>query len=384
MVPGGTAERCATGVITPQLATESRRFPEVTVSIVRVAWVCAIPLLLAACGGTPRAAAPAAAPSSAAEAPAAAARPAATPAARAPATVEVGVIAVTLSYWAVWAGDAKGFFADEGVHNEVTATRSMTSGLAALSGGSLHLLGGSPTAFIQAVEHGADLVAVASGQRDPAYSLIARPEIHSIDDLRGRTLAISALNGGDTVVLRKMLATRGMGDSDVDYTLTGGTPERYAAIVSGGAVAGLLSQPHDLQARAQGYPQLMFSTEVLQDYQYNSWVVRRDWAAANADVLVRWLRAYAKTSRWLADTANREEAIALGVERTKADPEITRQTYDLLVVQLAGRVIPADPAISMPGLRVTVDDMVASGDLGAPPPPAEKYVDNSYLERAQR
>ena len=352
-------------------------------STLRAALLCTVALLLVACGSPPRAAAPAAAPD-AAPAGAAAAPAAAVPAAREPTTVEVGVIAVTLSYWTVWAGDAKGFFADEGIHNEVTSTRAMTNGLAALTGGSLNLLGGSPTAFIQAVERGADVVAVASGQRDPAYSLIARPEIHSIDDLRGHTLAISALNGGDTVVLRKMLATRGMGDSDVDFTLAGGTPERYAAMVSGGAVAALLSQPQDLQARAQGYPQLMFSTEVLQDYQYNSWVVRRDWAASNADVLVRWLRAYAKTSRWLADTANREEALAIGVERTKADPDITRQTYDLLVVQLAGRVIPADPVISMPGLRVTIDDMVASGDLPSPPPPAEKYVDNSYLERAQR
>jgi hypothetical protein len=46
-------------------------------------------------------------------------------------------------------------------------------------------------------------------------------------------------------------------------------------------------------------------------------------------------------------------------------------------------VIPADPVISIPGLRVTIDDMVASGDLPAPQP-VEKYVDNSYLERAER
>jgi hypothetical protein len=59
------------------------------------------------------------------------------------------------------------------------------------------------------------------------------------------------------------------------------------------------------------------------------------------------------------------------------DGDITRQTYDLLVVQLAGHVIPANPSISMPGLHVTLDDMVASGDLPSPPPPAENYVDNN-------
>ena len=181
-----------------------------------------------------------------------------------------------------------------------------------------------------------------------------------------------------------MLATRGIGDSDVDSTLAGGTPERYAAMVSGGAVAALLSQPQDLQARAQGYPQLMFSTEVLQDYQYNSWVVRRDWAASNADVLVRWLRAYAKTSRWLADPANREEAVAIGVERTKADPTSPARPTTCWWSSSPDGVIPADLAISMPGLRVTIDDMVASGRSAVAATAGEKYVDNSYLERAQR
>ena len=49
--------------------------------------------------------------------------------AREPTTVRVGVISVTLPYWVVWAGDAKGYFADEGIDNEVTATRAMTNGL---------------------------------------------------------------------------------------------------------------------------------------------------------------------------------------------------------------------------------------------------------------
>ncbi len=339
-----------------------------------LAGVALLWLLAGACAPTP--AAPAA------PAPGAAAAP--QPAPREPTTVEVGVISITLGYWPNWVGEAKGFFADEGIRNEITTTRSMTNGLSALSGGSLHLLGGSPTAFIQAVEHGADLIAVASGQRDPAYSLIARPEIGAVEDLRGRTVAVSALNGGDTVILRKLLLARGLRESDVDFTIAGGTPDRYAAMASGGAVAALLSQPQDLQALAQGYRRLALSTEVLQEYQYNSWVVRRDWAQNNEDTLVRWLRAYARASRWLNDPANREEAIAIGAERTKADVDIVRQTYDLLLQQLAGRVFPADPVVSLPGLRVALEDMVAVGDLPPPPPPPEKYVDGRYLERAKQ
>ncbi len=153
--------------------------------------------------------------------------------------------------------------------------------------------------------------------------------------------------------------------------------------MSGGAAAALLAQPQDLQAEAQGYPRLALSSDVLQDYQYNSWVTRRDWASANSDLLVRWLRAYVRASRWLNDPANRDEAIRIGVEYTKADTDIVAQTYDLLLVQLAGRVIPPDPEISLSGLKVVVDDMVASGDLPAPQPP-EKYVDQSYVQRAMR
>jgi hypothetical protein len=64
--------------------------------------------------------------------------------------------------------------------------------------------------------------------------------------------------------------------------------------------------------------------------------------------------------------------------------DIVRQTYDLLLQQLAGRVFPADPVVSLAGLRVALEDMVAVGELPAPPPPPEKYVDGRYLERAKQ
>ena len=334
----------------------------------------------------PSAATPGAQPTGAAAAPASSGErpPASSSVAREPVPIESGVVSLTLGYWPTWVAEALGFFADESIQHETTVSRAMPAGLSALAGGSIQLFGGSLTATIQAIERGGDLVVVAANQNDPAYSLIARPDIATVEELRGRTVAVSALNGGDTVVLlRRMLPARGLRENDVDLILVGGTPERYAALTSGGAAATLLLQPQDFQALAQGYRRLMLSSEVLQEYVFNAWIARRDWARAHDDALVRWIRAHARALRWLNDPANREPAIAIGAERTRTEPELVRQTYDLYFSPPPSRVIPPDPSLDLHGMRVVLDDMVAAGDLPAPAPPPEKYLDTSYLERAQ-
>ena len=58
-----------------------------------------------------------------------------------------------------------------------------------------------------------------------------------------------------------------------------------------------LGQPDDLIALTQGYRRLGLSTEAVSAFQFQLLAVKRSWAAANKDVLMRFVRAIASSFR---------------------------------------------------------------------------------------
>jgi ABC-type nitrate/sulfonate/bicarbonate transport system substrate-binding protein len=162
---------------------------------------------------------------------------------------------------------------------------------------------------------------------------------------------------------------------------TGGTPDRYAALKSGAVAGTMLSQPNDFQAIAEGYPSLVLVSDVIPDYQFTSNVVRRSWAQRNEATLARWLRAYARACEWIYDPANKEEAIAIIVEKLKTTDDLARQTYD---VYLRAEALPRAGELNLAGMRTVIDIMSEMGNLPRPAPPLERFADTGFLERARR
>ena len=73
-------------------------------------------------------------------------------------------------------------------------------------------------------------VSVASG--NPLYFVVARPEIQSFADLKGKTLTITNPRDGITVWTRKLMATHGLADGDVTLKNIAGSQGRLACLKS--------------------------------------------------------------------------------------------------------------------------------------------------------
>jgi ABC-type nitrate/sulfonate/bicarbonate transport system substrate-binding protein len=357
-------------------------------SLIRALPTAALALLVA-CGSGAPSGAPAggrAAPSpptgAAASAPAPAATAPTAPAAPEPATLRLGLVTTTAMFWPLWSGLAKGFFEAEGITVEQIVFRVSSDATRAVYSDSIDMAAG--TAFdsvVLATEQGADVVAVAGALNKPTYSLIVRPEIRSFADLRGKTLGVSDLKDGSTILLQRLLERQGLRPGDYDMIQTGGTPDRYAAVKSGGTVGAMLTQPNDFQAQDEGFPSLGLVSDIIPDYQFTVYAVRKSWAQRNQDPLVRWLRAYVKGCQWLYDPANKEEAIRILVENTRTTEDYARRTYELLIEKAEG--LPRAGELNTAGVRTVLDIMAEMGNLPRPIPPVEKYVDTSYLERAR-
>jgi len=243
-------------------------------------------------------------------------------------------------------------------------------------------------AFLAAAR-GIDVKLVADkGSQRPGFGFatpLARADLYesgqlrTFADLRGRTIVVDSPNGITTFLLRRMLATAGLGPDDYSLVYVGATPERLAAQLAGGVSASMLLQPFDFAGVRQGQRRLGNSNEVVRNYEFAGYNVRRDWLARNEDTVARYIRAYAAGQRWLYDPANKEQAIQRLSTRTQLSAEDARSTYELYVER--ERPFPLGMRIDLGRVQGVLDSLVEMGDLTQPTPPPSRYVDASYVDR---
>ncbi|MDP2726522.1 MAG: ABC transporter substrate-binding protein, partial [Dehalococcoidia bacterium] len=315
-----------------------------------------------------------------APAPTTPAAPTATPK---PVTVKYGTTPRIAWFWADFIADSKGFYKAEGVTREEITFQTSNELTAAMLGGSVNVGPINPSSVVTANQKGADLTIVSSMIQKPLFSLVAKPEFKSYDQLKGKKIGVFALKGsGSTALLVRLLAAKGLKSGDYDMIAVGGTPQRFAALKSGAVEAALLTQPQDFQIVEEGFNLLGFTTDATKLYNLASVVVSKKWATANQDALVRFLRAQYKATLWLYDAKNKAEAIKILADAVKVDPKYATKTYELYVEQL--KAIPPDSAIAVEEIQAVIDIGQEAGELSPPLPKASDLIDNSFLEAARK
>jgi NitT/TauT family transport system substrate-binding protein len=252
----------------------------------------------------------------------------------------------------------------------------------ALVGGSVDFAEAAMDAVVRAADQGGDLVAVGGNINRPPYALAVRQNVTSYADLKGKKFAVTDLRGGSTVVLKLLLQTNGLREDDYDLQPLGGTPNRYAALANGVVDAAILAQPADFKAQDEGYRILGYTTD--QDFQFTTYTIRRSWGQQNPDKVRRFLHAMLAAHHWLHDPANREQAIDLGMQAFRSSRSETERTWDLYFQQNGDRVQPSNVAINMPGADTVVRTLAEGGEIKDASGGASRYVDEHYLQDAQR
>jgi ABC-type nitrate/sulfonate/bicarbonate transport system substrate-binding protein len=278
--------------------------------------------------------------------------------------------------------EQKGFFAREEIRLErITIPGGTDKMVLALEQGAVDVAQTATPYLIQAVLRGSDAVGIASETANPIYSLIVKPEITSFADLKGRLLGLSLPVDTISISMRTLLALKGLGDTDYRVKELVGTPVRFDCLQRGECDGVPLGQPDDLIALTQGYRRLGLSTEAVSAFQFQLLAVKRSWAAANREVLVRFVRAIASSFRFIGDPANRAEVIKTMVAVTGSTEDIAGQTLALYFEPDRG-VMPKHAEFSIAGLAQVIAFMGDGGMLAQPLPPPERFVDPQYLKAA--
>jgi len=278
--------------------------------------------------------------------------------------------------------ERQGFLARESIAIEVRAIVGGTANMvAALDRGEVDVTQTATPYLIQAVLAGSDAVAIAGEVANPVYSLIAKPEIKSFADLKGRLIGLSLPIDTISISTRKLLALKGLAAADYRVKELVGTPVRAACLKSGECDAVPLGQPDDLIAMTSGYRRLGLTTEAVAAFQFEVIAARRQFAQQHAEILTRFVRALADAFRFIRDPVHRDDVAKAIVELTGASDEIAHETLALYFVPDRG-VLPRQAEIDRNGLAQVIAFMGEGGSIKPPLPPPERFIDLRYLKAA--
>lgn len=290
--------------------------------------------------------------------------------------------------WPVWVGMEKGTFASHGMEIHLSRTPGSVYLVKSLVEGRFDL-GFATFDNVVAYDEGqgeaaldrpADLVAVLGGLSG-GLRLVVDPKIRSVQELRGRSLAVDAPSTGFSLLLRKMLERGGLAPADYRFENLGGTGERAEALMQGKTVGTILTSPIDLVPIAKGYRVLADSKDIG-PYQATLFVARREWARAHGTELVAFIRGYVEALDWLADPAHRDEAVAIYRKYLpKASEDAAREAWSALL-DSADEGIRRDGRIDREGVATVLGLRSEYGEPRKALGDASRYVDESWYRKA--
>lgn len=307
-------------------------------------------------------------------------------AARADTTLRLGLVPSTMkSIGAVPYAIAarQGFFTREHLDVRIVPLEGGTDQMVKrLDAGDVEISSSATPYFIEAVANGrSQAVAVASDNANPIYSLIVRPGIKRFADLKGRIVGLSLPIDTISISTRKLLALKGLKDTDYWVKELVGTPVRFDCLKRGECDAVPLGQPDDFAAIDQGFTRLGLSTDAVKHFVFKALIVRPDWAKENRATLVAFLRGFAASLRFFRDPAQRDEVAKTIVDVSGVSDKIARQTLALYFQPDRG-VIPRGGEIDLKGFAQAIAFMGEAGVLKGPLPKPQRFVDTSYLRAA--
>ena len=226
-----------------------------------------------------------------------------------------------------------------------------------------------------------DLIAVLASD-DGFLSISAQRDISSVEALRGRTVTVDAMTTGFAFVLREVLAKKGVPESEVKFERAGGVANRFRMMIDNPSHAATTQMtPFDLLGEARGFNTVARVRDVLGPYLGLVAGVRRSWAEANRDLVVRFIRAYAKGVEAMYDRKNRAivEAI-LVANATGMTPELASKAYDIYVSEQTGFF--KKPVFDPEGAKTVLALRSKYGVPHKTLTDAARYYDTSYLESA--
>jgi ABC-type nitrate/sulfonate/bicarbonate transport system substrate-binding protein len=168
----------------------------------------------------------------------------------------------------MFAAQAKGFYAKRGLAVELKFTPNSDELRNGLAEGRYQIAHSAvDNAFALKDKANVD-IAVVFGGDDSFNRLIVQPEIASLADLKGKTVAVDALNTAYAFQLYEMLRQKGLNKGDYEVKSVGGTSQRLEALTKDKTyAAAIMNPPFSIRAEKAGLKVLGTVADAIGAYQ---------------------------------------------------------------------------------------------------------------------
>ena len=268
----------------------------------------------------------------------------------------------------------KGFFARENLEvrfHETTYAPDHNRGMA--EGRWDFTLSSADTMIARTTADGVDYMLFMQAEEGLSAYLVGQPGIDAIEQLRGKLLAGDPGDSNLDLIRKKILRTHGMEDSEYNIEIIGSSPVRLQAFLERRVAAAMLTPPASDKALAAGGVLLANSEDYVPGWPLTcGWTLRR-WLLDHRELVVRFIRAWAAATDWLLLPGNREETVALMMDKEKLTRNAAEDAYC--------KVVPK-ARINPEALTRVIALRKEMGVYKPPFDPPERFYDASYWSEA--
>ncbi len=278
-----------------------------------------------------------------------------------------------------WIAQETGIFRKYNLEFPLVYIGSSPLATAAMLGGDAQMLIDGGLGTVRAVVQGnAELVFIAGIKNYLTQSILAKPEIKRLEDLRGKKVGVTRIGSTTHYFAIQAFKRRNM-DAGRDYVMiqTGGAPEMLAALLSGAIDAGTMTAPWDTRAIAEGFHYVVFGPDLRLPQVAVSFITRRSLIARSSPIIAQFMRAMAEAAKILhtdKETTFKVLAKYLRVD----DRKILEAGYNAEIKALEPRM-----ELKLDALQAILDD-IAPTDPRAKSVRAQELFDRRYLDEMEK
>ena len=164
-------------------------------------------------------------------------------------TTVVGYSSVTSVFLPFWIGKEAGLYKKEGLDVQLVYIPSSTTMAQSMFAREVAISTANSSSVVSSGLQGGDLVLMGAVINTTAFYIIARPDIASVQDLRGKRVGVTRLGSSSDFAVREYLQKNKL---QPGRDVTAGMPELAAALSSGAISAAPLSSPMSYVAEQRG------------------------------------------------------------------------------------------------------------------------------------
>jgi len=286
--------------------------------------------------------------------------------------IKVNWTAVSGVQSGIWLAQEEGLFKKNGLDVELLHIPSSSRAIQTMLAGEIAFSYVDVLNTLEAGLKGADVVLIGGVSNRLIFSLMARQEIKSVAELRGKRIGITRIGSSTHTATLVALGEAGLKPGNYQILPLMEVPNILTALTAGQIDAGIVSPPTNSRARKSGFNELVNLARTGPEYPSVGLATTRSYIKANEETVARFVRSYAEAVHLFK--TNKSAALRVLQRYTKVtDPDVLDDTYTQF-----REYLESVPQVSRKGL-VTLLNELAEKEPKARQAKPEDFLETRFL-----